>query len=326
MHRPVQSYARWPHILGILSFLLFVFLVATGVLLVFYYHPTATEAYRSVTTIVRDVNFGWFVHQSHLWGARLFLVILLVRLWRFYFHGIYKAPREALWMISVVTFLVSCHADLTGRLLSWNASGYWTTVRALEILYALPVLGPGFEFLVGGPRIDSLVLTRFFILHVVGLPTILLILFYLHFSGVRLIGLSSDTSARPSEGRTLKVHLFNTLVLAVLVFGCLVTLATLLPAPYMPPADPLVTLPDARPPWYFIASYAVLEIFPRSWPRWVPGLGVVLTLAATLLLPLLDRSPARTARERRPAIVVGAAVIALWVFFTWLGYRIEVGR
>jgi len=80
IRRPIPSYGRWPRVLGILSLLMFAFLAATGVLLAFYYQPTAGEAYRSVTTIVRDVNFGWFLHQAHRWSARLLLVILLVSL------------------------------------------------------------------------------------------------------------------------------------------------------------------------------------------------------------------------------------------------------
>ena len=326
IHRPVPSYGRWPRVLGIVSLLLFAFLAATGALLVFYYQPTASEAYRSVTTIVRDVSFGWFLHQAHRWGARLLLVILLVRLWRFFFQGVYRKPREALWIIALLTFLAATHADLTGRLLTWNAEGYWTTVRALEVLYALPMIGPLFSFLVGGPRIDSLVLTRFYVLHVVVLPVFLLGLFYLHFSGVRRVGLSSVTAETRPVGGALKVHIYNLLILSALLFGALVTLVTLLPAPFIAPADPFTTPPGASPPWYLLAAYGLIELFPASWPRWLPGLTVEVTLILALLLPFLDRSDGRRTRQRRMAIALGGVVLVTWALFTWYGYHLEVGR
>jgi quinol-cytochrome oxidoreductase complex cytochrome b subunit len=323
IRRPLPSYGRWPRVLGILSLLVFAFLAATGMLLAFYYQPTAAEGYRSVTAIVRDVSFGWFLHQAHRWSARLLLVILLLRLWRFFFQGMYKAPREALWIVALLTFLVATHADLTGRLLGLNADGYWTTVRALEVLYALPLVGPVFSFLIGGPRIDSLVLTRFYVLHLVAIPSLLVLLFYLHFSGVRRVGLSAIAAETRPIGGALKVHLYNLLILSALLFGALVTLVTLLPVPFIAPADPLVTPPGMRPPWYLLAAYGLLELFPRDWPRFIPGLAIEATLAAALLLPFLDRSPARPARQRRAAIAIGAAVLLLWACFTWYGFRLE---
>jgi ubiquinol-cytochrome c reductase cytochrome b subunit len=325
MQRPLPSYARWPRILGLLSFLLFLLLGGTGALLTFYYQPTASEAYLSVTSIVRDVSFGWFVHQIHRWGAHLLLLILLVRVWRFFFQGMYKAPREALWIVTVLTFLVASHADLTGRLLAWNASGYWTTVRVFEILEALPVLGPVFTFLVGGSRIDSLMLTRFYVLHVVFIPLALMVLFYLHFATVRRVGLSTLPGERRPRAGALKVNLYNLLILTVLILGSLVTLATLLPAPFMPPADPYTTLPGARPPWYLLASHGVIEAIPSALPRWIGGLVVVATLAVAFLLPFIDRSTGRTWRERRVANLLGLAVLALWIVFSLYGYRLEAG-
>jgi quinol-cytochrome oxidoreductase complex cytochrome b subunit len=325
IRRPLPSYGRWPRVLGILSLLMFAFLAATGMLLAFYYQPTAGEAYRSVTTIVRDVNFGWFLHQAHRWSARLLLVILLVRLWRFFFQGMYKAPREALWIVALLTFLVATHADLTGRLLTWNADGYWTTVRALEVLYSLPLVGPIFSFLVGGPRVDSIVLTRFYVLHMAAIPFIMIGLFYLHFSGVRRVGLSAVAAETKPIGGALKVHIYNLLILTALLFGALVTLVTLLPVPFIDPADPLTTPPGIRPPWYLLAAYGLLEIFPSTWPRWLPGLAIEATLAVAFLLPFLDRSPGRKARQRRTAIAIGTAVLVAWACFSWYGFRLEVG-
>jgi quinol-cytochrome oxidoreductase complex cytochrome b subunit len=329
--RPLSSYARWPRVLGLLSFILFLFVGLTGILLAFYYQPTASEAFSSVTTIVRDVNFGWFVHQTHRWGALVLLGILLVRLWRFFFQGLYKSPREAIWIVAVLTFLAATHADLTGRLLVWDSRGYWTTVRAVEILFTLPGLGPLFAALIGGTEIDSLVLTRFYVLHALVLPALLLIFFYLHFSSVRRVGLSpagrQGNSGQAGAGRSsYRVYLYNLLILTVFILGGLVTLATLLPERFGVQADPLNTLAGVRPPWYLLAAHGLVESLPQIVPRSLRGLAIEATLLACILLPFIDRSKGRTLRERRWALTFGFAVLLLWVAFTVVGYRLEAGR
>jgi ubiquinol-cytochrome c reductase cytochrome b subunit len=226
----------------------------------------------------------------------------------------------------VLTFLAAAHADFTGRLLAWDAGGYWATVRGVEILYALPVLGPFFAFLVGGKGIDSLVLIRFYFLHVVVLPGILLTLFYLNFSGVRRVGLSATPGEDRPRATGFRRHAYNLLILTVLIFGGLVTLATLAPSPFGQPADPFFTPAGVRPPWYLLASHGFLEAFPSLVPRWMRGLLLEGILAACLLLPFIDTSPGRTARHRRTAVALGVAILALWLCFTWYGFRIEAPR
>jgi quinol-cytochrome oxidoreductase complex cytochrome b subunit len=326
LSRPLPSYARWPRVLGILSMLLFAFMGLTGVMLAFYYQPTISDGYASVTTIVRDVTFGWFVHQVHGWGARLLVLILMVRVWRFYFQGMYKGPREALWVVSTFLFLIAAAADFTGRLLPFDEGGYWTTIRGLEIVSALPVAGPLFTFLAGGEGIDSLILIRFYFLHAVILPALMLALFYLNFSAVRRVGLSTSAGESRSAAGIFRVHLYNMIILASVVFGCLVTLATLFPFPFIHAADPFATPPGARPAWYLLAWHGFLESFPSLVPRWLRGILLEAVLAFCILLPFIDRSPGRTASERRRAIFLGALVLALWIIFTWTGYRMEAGR
>lgn len=322
--RPIPSYARWPRVLGILSLLVFLFLAVTGVMLAFYYQPTPSEAHESVTIIVRDVSFGWFVHQIHGWAAGALLLILMARAWRLYFQGLYKTPREALWILAVLTFLAATHSDLTGRLLTWDEGGYWTTVRALEVLYALPALVPMFTFLVGGHGVDSLVLVRFYLLHVVVLPALILVLLYLSFSSARRVGLSDSGGAPVQAGPAAhRIYWLNVLILVILILGILVTLATLVPAPFDRAADPFSTPPGARPPWYLLAAHGFIESLPSLMPRWSRALIVEGLLAACLLLPFLDRWPSRTVRERRLAVALGLALLLAWAVFTWHGYRIE---
>jgi len=128
----------------------------------------------------------------------------MVRVWRFYFQGMYKGPREALWVVSTFLFLAAAGADFTGRLLPGRAGVLGHHPR-LEILAALPVVGPLFRFLVGGEGVDSLILIRFYFLHAVILPGLILVLFYLNFSAVRRVGLSARPARagpRPASSRS----------------------------------------------------------------------------------------------------------------------------
>jgi quinol-cytochrome oxidoreductase complex cytochrome b subunit len=332
MHRPLPSFARWPRVLGILSFLLFLFLGLTGLMLAFYYQPTATEAYGSVTTIVRDVTFGSLVHQVHRWSAILFLAILGARVIRFYFGGLYGRGREVVWMVAVTTFVVATFADLTGRLLPWDAGGYWTTVRAKEVTDALPGVGAVFNFFVGGNALDSLVLTRFYVLHLALFPLLILLLFYLHFSSVRRVGLSAagptPEDAAPADaspgGRSLRVAIHNVLLIVVFMVGTLITLAVLVPHAFDPPADPFVTPSGVLPPWYLLAPHAVLESLPAFVPPALRGLFLLALLAGVLFLPFLDRRVLLARPQLR--LILGVVACLLWLALAIQGWHLEVNR
>ncbi len=324
LSRPLPSYARWPRIMGILSFILFLVLAVSGMMLAFYYQPTASEAYGSVTSIARDVTGGTLVNQVHRWAATLLLLILAARIVRFYFGGMYGRSREVIWMLAMVTFVVATFADLTGRLLPWDARGYWTTVRAREVTDALPLIGPLFSFLVGGSGLDSLVLTRFYILHIVVWPFLLLALFYLHFSSVRRVGLSSVADGPGS--RSLRVVLYDLLLIVVFLIGALATLAIFMPQSFDVAADPFATPPGARPPWYLLAPHALLESFPPLVPRFLRGLFLEALFVAVLLLPFLDRRAGERPGRRPAAIALGALALLVWAALIWKGWHLEGPR
>jgi len=329
MSKPLPSYARWPQVIGVLSFILFIFLAVTGTMLAFYYQPTADVAYPSVTLIARDISFGNLTHQVHHWSAVLFLILLAARVVRFFFARLYHQGREVVWVMAVLTFVAAAIADLTGRLLPWDARGYWTTVRAREVTDALPILGPFTSFLVGGSGLDSLVLTRYYVLHVVVFPLLLIGLFYLHFSSVRRVGLSrtepDGAPVAPSGPRSLKVVTYDLVLLVLLMVGALLTFAVLMPYPFDVVADPFSTPPNARPPWYLLAPHALLEAFPAWVPRPIRGILPEAVLLAVILVPMIDRG-AETEPRRRLFRNVGIAVLAVWVILTLVGWLLEVRR
>jgi quinol-cytochrome oxidoreductase complex cytochrome b subunit len=320
LRQPLPSYARWPRILGILSFILFALLGVTGMMLAFYYQPTAGTAYGSATLIARDVTFGLLIHQVHRWAATLFLIILGLRVVRFFFGGLYARGREVIWLAAVATFAFAAFADLTGLLLPWDQQGYWTVVRAREVFDALPLIGPLFAFLVGGRGLDSLVLTRFYVLHLAVYPFALLALFYLHFASVRRVGMSAVPDAPTT--RSLRVAMYDMLLIVVFLIGALITLAILFPHPFGAAADPLTTPPGAQPPWYLLAPYALLETLPGFLPAFVRGLFLEALFLAIVLVPFLDRSGG-TGPRRRMFVWIGAALCVFWIVLTFLGWHME---
>ncbi|MCP4659452.1 MAG: hypothetical protein GY856_28930 [bacterium] len=322
--RPSQSYARGPRILGLIVVILIAVEILTGGLLALYYLPTPESAHASVSTILRHVSFGWFVHQVHFWGAQLLVAVLILRLIRFLVQGVYRAPRELVWVCGALLLLVCFHADLTGRILPWTSGAYWSGVRALEIIAAVPLYGDVGMFLIGGDEasISELTLIRSYILHIGLLPALAVLFIYLHFSTVRRIGLSEIAGEVKEVGSDfLRNHLANMAILLVLVIGVLVTLAVLVPTPFLAEADPYSTVPGVGPPWYLLAPFGFLELSSAVLPSWAAGTVLLLVFSAFVVLPLLDRS-----RPRRGAspLTLGLAVVAVvvWIGFTFYGARV----
>ena len=165
LNRPVPSYGRWPRVLGLFTFVLLIIEIVTGALLALYYQPSPEAAYGSLLVILQDVQFGWFVHQIHFWGAQILLVILVVRLLRFFFQHLYQEPRELVWVFAVLLLCVCIHADFTGRFLKWTSVSYWSGVRVLETLPTIPIYGWLLSLIIGGADVSDLTLIRYYFLH-----------------------------------------------------------------------------------------------------------------------------------------------------------------
>src|SRR5262249_22450431 len=138
---PVPSYARGPRVLGLLAALLFGIEAVTGVLLAYYYRPTPEAAFDSTRTILRDLPLGWLLPQSRAWGAWMLVAIVVMRVLRLFWDGLYRAPRELLWMNAIAMVWVAMQSDFPGRLLTWDSHSYWSTVRGMEVVFALPIVG-----------------------------------------------------------------------------------------------------------------------------------------------------------------------------------------
>ncbi len=323
--KPLPSYSRWPRVLGLLTLILFVIELITGGLLAFYYRPTAQEAYSSILTIVRDIPFGWFIHQMHNWGAQLLLVLLIVRLIRFYFRGLYRSPRELIWVSVAILFLVATHLEFSGRLLAATNQSYWSSIRALEVLFSIPVIGTLSAFLVGGLPGDNSELTRFYFLHVAILPLVFWCGLYMSFSGIRRVGLSEipGEEQRGGSGAYL-AHLYSLSILALAIFGVLVTFSVLWATPFGEPVNPYQTAVGTQMPWYLLAPYGFIELFPMWIPLWVRSSLLMILLLVFIFFPALDYRSETLQRKRKIALAFGSTVFLLWLFFTYYGLSIDV--
>jgi quinol-cytochrome oxidoreductase complex cytochrome b subunit len=317
---PVPKYARGPRILGLLAAILFGLEAVTGILLAYYYRPTPEAAFESARTIVRDLPLGWFIHQLHAWGAWLLVLVVVLRLVRFFWDGLYRAPREVLWWSAVAMAWLVLQSDFTGRLLLWDSRAYWAAVRGMEVVFALPVAGPFLAFLLGGRVINEDVLIRFYVLHLMVLPAGFGLFLYLTFATLRRVGLSPETARQTGSVTTFRDHLYGMAIMSLLMFGLLATLAVVVPFRFGGAADPYSTPAGVRPPWYMLAPYFVLERLPG--PTWMAGLALLAAALAVLLLPLWAPRVERDTDHRRMR-VLGLVALAAWVGLSALGAVLE---
>lgn len=326
LDRPTASAARWPRVLSLIVVLLIGLLILTGGLLSLFYLPTPEAAHESVGTILRDVHFGWLVHQIHFWGAQVLIAVLILRLVRFFVQNVHKPPRELLWVFAGALLLVCLHSDLTGRLLPWSAPAYWSTVRAIEIAQAVPIYGTVLVFLIGGAEsiISDLTLIRFYILHVAILPGLAVPLIYLHFSCIRRTGFKEKADERKLPGRTaFKVNFINMVILLTVAFAFLLSLSLLVSVPFLDQADPFATVPGVGPPWYLLAPFAILELGSAFLPRWIAGTFLFVLTIAVLALPFWYQPKGETPRDRNVSYILGALGVILWLALTWYGAQVR---
>ena len=182
---------NYVYCLGGIAFVLFLILAATGIMLAVYYQPTPDNAYQSVLNLSTHVQFGWWIRSIHRWAAGGMVVLVFAHMLRVFFTGAYKAPRELNWLTGVVLFVITLGFGFTGYLLPWDQKAYWATKVGTDIAGSVP--GVGHFLLVslrGGDQISAATLGRFFDLHVLVLPAIIVLLLLGHFWMIRRQGIS----------------------------------------------------------------------------------------------------------------------------------------
>ena len=175
--------------LGMLS--LFLILAITGIMLAIYYQPTPDDAYQSIVNLTTHVQFGWWIRSIHKWAAGGMVLLVFAHMLRVFFTGAYKAPRELNWITGVLLLVLTLGFGFTGYLLPWDQKAYWATKVGTDIAGSVPFIG---HFLLvslrGGDQISAATLARFYDLHILVLPAIIVALLGGHFWMIRRHGIS----------------------------------------------------------------------------------------------------------------------------------------
>jgi ubiquinol-cytochrome c reductase cytochrome b subunit len=308
---------------GALALISLVIMIATGVFLSMHYTPHVNYAFDSVERIMRDVNYGWLLRYVHANGASMFFIVVYIHIWRGLWYGSYKAPRELLWMLGVVIFLLMMAAAFLGYVLPWGQMSFWGATVITNLFSAIPLVGPDIvTWLWGGFSVDNPTLNRFFSLHYL-LPFVIVGVVFLHVAALHITGSNNPLGIDPKGPQdTLPFHPYYTIkdsvgiVVYFAVFAALVFFAPNYlghPDNYIP-ANPLVTPAHIVPEWYFLPFYAILRAVPDKLG------GVILmfaSIAILFVLPWLDTSPVRSMRFRpfaRPFLLAWLVSFAVLLY------------
>lgn len=182
---------RFYYCFGGITLFLFLVLSFTGVLLLFYYIPSTTQAYESIQRISSTVPFGWLIRAMHRWAAHGMVIMVFLHMLRVFFTGAYKPPRQMNWLVGVSLLLLTLALAFTGYLLPWDQLAYWAVTIGTEMAHGVPLVGEGFLFLLRGEReVGQEALIRFYALHSFVLPLVIGILILVHLWKVRKQGIS----------------------------------------------------------------------------------------------------------------------------------------
>ncbi|WP_379552826.1 cytochrome b [Qipengyuania sp. DGS5-3] len=295
---------------GVLAGFFLVLQIVTGVVLAMHYAANTEVAFGQVEHIMRDVNWGWLMRYAHMNGAHFFFLVVYIHIFRGLFYSSYKAPREMIWLLGVVIFLLMMATAFMGYVLPWGQMSFWGAKVITGLFGAIPLVGESLQvWLVGGFAPDNAALNRFFSLHFL-LPFVIAGVVILHIWALHIPGSSNPTGIEvKQESDTLPFHPYYTakdgfgLGVALLLYF---TLVFFLPnmlghADNYIEANPLSTPALIVPEWYFYPFYAILRAFTFDFILPAKLWGVIAMFASILVwffLPWLDKSPVRSGHYR----------------------------
>jgi ubiquinol-cytochrome c reductase cytochrome b subunit len=296
---------------GVLAGAALMIQIITGIVLAMHYAANGAVAFDSVEHIMRDVNSGWLLRYGHANGATMFFVVVYLHIFRGLYYGSYKAPREMVWLLGVVIFLLMMATAFMGYVLPWGQMSFWGAQVITGFFSAIPLIGePMRQWLLGGFAPDNAALNRFFSLHYL-LPFVIAGVIILHIWALHIPGSSNPTGvAVKDEQDTVPFHPYYTakdgfgLAIFLIIFSALLFFAPNLlaePVNYIP-ANPLSTPAHIVPEWYFWPFYAILRAFTVDF-LWVPAklwgvIAMFASIALLFILPWLDQSPVRSTTYR----------------------------
>lgn len=320
---------------GVLSLLVLVNQLLTGIWLTMNYTPSSEAAFASVEYIMRDVDYGWILRYMHSTGASAFFIVVYLHMFRALLYGSYQKPRELIWLFGMLIFVALMAEAFVGYVLPWGQMSYWGAQVIISLFSAIPVIGdPLVEWIRGDYLISGITLNRFFALHVVALPIVLLALVVLHILALHEVGSNNpdgvdikkkkDENGIPLDGVAFhpyySVHDIQAIAVFLFAFCGVIFFAPEMGGYFLEfanfeVADGLKTPAHIAPVWYFTPFYSVLRAVPDKLLGFIAFAASVVIL---FLLPWLDRSPVRSIRYKGTAskvmlVVFSAAFIILGV-------------
>ncbi len=320
-HKEVPQHRHsWAYYFGGLTLFFFFVQVATGILLLLYYRPTAEAAFESVQFIVTRVPFGWLVRSVHSWSANLMILSAFAHMFSVYLLGSYGKPRELTWWSGFALLLLAMGFGFSGYLLPWNTLSYFATRVGTDMVSKVPLAGSWLlTFLRGGEDVTGATLTRFFGFHVAVLPMITTTFLVLHLALIQRQGMHIPESLEEEAKRHRPIRFVPNFMMregVVWLFGlaALAALAAFFPWELGTKADPFASAPAGiRPEWYFLFMFETLKLLPAhvlGIEGELLGLGGF-TVAGLIwfLVPVLDRG-SRAGRRSIAFVVLGWFALA----------------
>ncbi len=288
---------------GILSFMLGVQII-TGIVLAMHYTPHVDLAFKSVEIIMRDVNYGWLLRYLHANGAAMFFLAVYVHIFRGLYYGSYKEPREVLWILGVIIYLLMMATGFMGYVLVWGQMSFWAATVITNLFSAIPGIGETLvTWLWGGYAVGNPTLNRFYSLHYL-LPFVIAGVVVLHVWALHVVGQNNPTGVEPKSERDTAAFTPYATLKDGFMLSCFVILYAWFVF-YIPnflghadnyiPANPAVTPTHIVPEWYYLPFYAILRAIPDKLTGVVALFASILVLA---FIPWLDTSKVRSARYR----------------------------
>ena len=332
-----KNFNIW-YIFGVLSMVVLVNQIVTGIFLTMFFKPSAAEAFASVEYIMRDVEWGWLIRYMHSTGASAFFLVVYIHMFRGVMYGSYKKPRELVWLLGMLIYLVLMAEAFMGYVLPWGQMSFWGAKVIISLFGAVPYIGGELtEWIMGDYLPSDATLNRFFALHVIALPLVLLLLVVLHIFALHEVGSNNPDGVEikkgpkgnrwsdkaPADG--IPFHPYFT-VKDIFYTGCFLIICAFII--FFEPtvgglflehdnfieANRLVTPAHIKPTWYYTPFYAMLRVIPNKL------FGVVTMFSAIIVLfflPWLDRGKVKSWRYRGAGFRI--ALFVLGICFVWLG-------
>ena len=317
---------------GSLALIVLVVQLLTGIFLTMHYKPDTGLAFASVEYIMRDVEWGWLIRYMHSTGASLFFVVVYLHMFRAFLYGSHRGPRELLWVIGVVIFIALMAEAFMGYLLPWGNMSYWGAQVIISLFDAIPVIGPGLaEWVRGDFVISDATLNRFFALHVIAVPLVLVMLVFIHIVALHKVGSNNpdgieikkkkDAQGVPLDG--IPFHPYYTVkdIAGTAVF-LMIGAAIMFFAPEMwgwflehdnfVPANILQTPTEIKPLWYFTPFYSILRATTDDMVKF--GLTPLVLFMTALLFYTVQRRATRVI-----SVAIGIVLLIGFYGIKWVG-------